>query len=114
MSEARFLPQFLLLLSGLIVWAAHFLLVYMFTGLVCARPAWARFEVLGIGLVPFGIGTGTLLAVALLLALLRIGWRDGAGDTAGFLRAVTLGGIGLALVAVLWEALPAVTIAPCA
>jgi hypothetical protein len=113
MSEGRFLPQFLLLVSGLIVWAGHFLLVYMFTGFVCARPEWSGLDVLGVGLVPFGIGVGTAVAVLLLFGLFRIGRRRGAGETAGFLRAVCLGGIGLALVAVIWEGLPAVTIGPC-
>jgi hypothetical protein len=104
---------FLLMLSGPIVWAVHFLFVYGFTGIVCARPAiltaW-----LGISMAAWVISAATLLSVAAIGTIylrmrktLRI-----AGDPA-FVPVLT-GALGLlSVLAILWETLPVFLVPTC-
>ena len=85
-----------------IVWAAHFVAIYGFTGLACER---------GFGeTVPWAIGGATLAAAAAAVALLLRGLRD-RGD---FEHALSAGLAAFALLAILWEALSVVMVAPCA
>jgi hypothetical protein len=84
--------------AGAIVWAAHFMLIYGLTGLACAR---------GLpGIVPWAIAVATALAVAAAVALLLVRSADFAGRVAS-------GVAGLALVAIVWEALPALALPAC-
>src|SRR3546814_15575902 len=81
-------------LAGLLIWAAHFLLIYGFAALACAR-GFADVRLLGAGVVPLIVGAATavaILAVAamLLLALLGPG-KENAAARGGprFLRWLT-------------------------
>lgn len=108
----------LFMLSGLIVWFAHFSLIYAFTALACAR-GFAQVRVLGMGVVPLAIALATVLAVIVLAAIpwraYRAGVRNGsAGELSLFLRYGATGLALLALVAVLWEGMAALFVPPCA
>lgn len=63
--------QIMSMLFGLLVWAAHFLFVYVFAALACAR-GFASASLFGFGIVPATIVGSTaiaVLAVALHAAL---------------------------------------------
>jgi hypothetical protein len=99
-----FTRNFLLLLAGPIIWAAHFLTIYGFTGVMCARPAW-RQAWLGISLISWGVGGASVIALIAIAAI-----HSGAGraslrrQDAGFVRwtGAMLG--MLSAVAIVWEA----------
>ena len=106
----------LFMLSGPIVWFAHFSLIYAFTALACARDfAQARFA--GIGLVPLVIVSATLLAVLALAAIPWLAVRGRApgagGDAWPFLRYAAIALMLLALVAVVWEAVAVFFVPAC-
>lgn len=114
MATPSFTRDFLRLFSGPIIWAIHFLAVYGFTGVLCARPA-LHAQWLGIGLLEWGIGSAGIAALA-LLALIHIGmWRRQAmKSNAAF---VVRTGAALALlsaVAIIWESLPLLLVPACA
>jgi hypothetical protein len=90
------------LAAAVIVWAAHFLAIYGFTGLACER---------GFGhAVPWAVGGATLVAAAAVVAILLRGLR-GIGD---FEHALSAGLAAFALLAILWEGLAVLMVAPCA
>lgn len=93
------------MLSGLLIWAAHFLGVYTVSSLadVVSRaddPAW-RAVALGFSGVCIAA-----LTVLLVLATRRLR-RDGEGSRLSDQLAAL--GAGLSLVAVVWQALPTLT-----
>lgn len=121
MARHGFAARLAFLLGGLLVWAGHFLFVYGFNGLACAR-GFDRNTVLGAGIVVLTVGIATAVAVLAaagigILAVLGRGpgigdepdpavrafWQLGAAVLAGF-----------SVVAVLWTGLPALMIEPCA
>jgi hypothetical protein len=88
--------------AGIVIWAAHFGVIYGYTGLACAR----RFAEAGaawVALVPWVIGVATVLAVAAALVFLAPVVRS--PRTAPFVD--WLGGwvAALAIVAIILEAL---------
>lgn len=88
-----------------IVWSAHFLLVYGFTGLACARELSAA--------VPWVVGLASAAALAALLALaVPAGMR--AARRARLEDVLALGLAGLAMIAVAWESSSLLWIAACA
>jgi hypothetical protein len=102
LSKRGFARQALWMSAGVIVWALHFTAIYGATALACAR---------GVpGVAPLGVALATWVAVALLLAIIARGVRR-RGEFEGWLSAA-LG--AFALVAVVWEALPALIIEACA
>src|SRR3546814_11085129 len=105
-------------LAGRLIWAAHFLLIYGFAALACAR-GFADVRLLGAGVVPLIVGAATavaILAVAamLLLALLGPG-KENAAARGGprFLRWMTALVSGLSLVAIVWTGLPVLLLPAC-
>lgn len=86
--------------SGVIVWALHFAAVYGFTALACARGFGAA--------APWAVGVATALAAALAIALIA---RNLDGE---FTRWMTAAIAATALLAILWEGLPALMVTPCA
>ena len=88
--------------SGVLIWAAHFGVLYGFTALACARG-------LG-GAVPWVAGGATLAALLGLAWVLRVHRRD-RGE---FVSWMTLSVAGLALVAVLYETVPFFIVPTCA
>jgi type IV secretory pathway TrbD component len=113
----RFVAETLRMLSGLLVWGAHFGLVYVITALACARRFYAL-EWQGIGLVVWVVAIATLAAIASVLAIALPVWRHirrhGAPDpTSAFIDWLTVAFGGLALVAIVWEGLPVLLVPIC-
>lgn len=92
--------SWLVLLGGLLVWTAHFFGVYIVASLF---P--------GTALARWLTGLVTILALGALVVLARPRWsragRSGEDQLARWLDGLTLLGLALALVAVLYQGLPA-------
>jgi hypothetical protein len=120
MARVRFTSATLRILSGLLIWAAHFLVIYIFTALACARR-FADLSWLGIGVVPWVIGAATLAAAAVTLVVIGLAVRDARLNTSrnnmnnmsSFVPWMTAAFGGLALMAILWEALPVLLVPTC-
>ena len=93
--------QLFFMSSGAVIWALHFGAIYGLTGLACARGWQAA--------VPPGIALATVVAAILALAVLVAGWRR----RAQFESWMTAGIAALALLAILWEALPVLIVPIC-
>lgn len=87
--------------SGVIVWAVHFIGIYGFTGLACARGWHAA--------VPWGVGAATALAAAVAAMLLA----RALPRRAAFEDAMVVGLAGFALLAIVWEGISIFMVAPC-
>lgn len=113
MAGPSFTRSFLRLFSGPIIWALHFLAVYGFTGVVCARPG-VRDTWLGISVFTWGIGVASLLAIAAVIVLHVRDWRAILITRQfDFLR-LTASGLGLlSIVAMVWETLPVLMLPLC-
>ena len=117
--ERAFVRRMFLMLAGLIIWGAHFTVIYGFNALACAR-GFARLSVLGIGLVPATVVALTAVALAAAAAILYIVWRAGPDRLlperpadGGFLRYMTVAVGLLSIVAIVWSGLPALLVPPC-
>jgi hypothetical protein len=105
------------MMSGFVFWAAQFTIIYGVTAVACAR-GWHRVPLLGLDIVPASIAAATLLTLG---ATGLVFWRafaararDAHGDPAErFVDAVTLWVCGLALVAIAYNALPALILPAC-
>jgi hypothetical protein len=115
MANRSFLAVLFSVLAGAIIWAIHFTILYGFTSVACARG-------LGTDVVPWTIavatGVAALAAAVVMVRSLRPvgpGGADGNQATAeDFIRWVTAAVAGLALVAMILEALTAALVPPCA
>jgi uncharacterized protein (DUF697 family) len=100
MSTMRFAATALGMSAGIIVWALHFGAIYGATAVACAR-----------GLPQFvapAVGWSTVAASAALAVVIARGWRR-RHDFAHWLGAALA---ALALIAVLWEAVPVLLVRP--
>jgi hypothetical protein len=88
--------------SGAIVWGAHFAAIYGITALACARGLASQ--------VPWAIGIATIVAVGVLLFLIWISCKD-LSVFANWLGAAVA---GLALLAIVWEAVAVLLVPACA
>ena len=119
------------LIAGPLVWAAHFLSLYVFTAIACAQGFFED-ELFGLGVVPVVGGAITLAAVLLILDALVLSWRrwrgrpfDGeapplpphdSNDVPSRRRFMAYAGLllsGIALIATIWETLPILFFASC-
>lgn len=120
MSERRFWSKAFLMFGGLLIWAAHFMFVYSANAVACAR-GFTHITVLGVGLVPFTLILATLLALLATGYLLytALSWsgplRGEANDdpASAFLRQITIVLTLIAMIAIVWNALPASIVTPC-
>ena len=121
MREQKFISPMLFMLVGLLIWAAHFTVIYGFNALACARG----FETASIGglpAVPLGVIIVTLLALGCLAVTGYLAWNgrqpvlpNGSGrEVTQFVRQISLLGVAIAALGVTWEAIPAFLIPPCA
>lgn len=103
--------------SGVLIWAAHFFVIYSVTAIACERgrpdAGWP-----GIGLVPWVIGLATAAAVAtagwITVRSLRAASRPAETDqTSHFVDWMTASLCTLALIAIVWEALPVLLVPVC-
>jgi hypothetical protein len=117
---SRFTATTFRMLSGLLIWAAHFGVIYGLTGLACAR-GFADVRWLGIDVVAWGIGIVTLAALGGALAMIYSAaegaWRVTAPEgreTPHFIEWMTVASGAVAIVAIVWEALPVLLVPTCA
>jgi hypothetical protein len=98
------------MLSGALIWAAHFLALYGFAALACAR-GFAHTQWLGIGVPVWTTGTATMIALATLLAIVATSIRR--WPSVAFIDGMTAAVAALAILAVIWETLPVLMLRPC-
>lgn len=106
-----------IVLAGLLIWAAHFTVIYGFTGLACARR-FAQEPVLGVDLVDIAVIGATIVALAAAGAVAVQAYRlaktsPSEEGSIPFLRWTAAASALLAMVAIAWEALPAIFISGC-
>ena len=92
----------LLLSAAPLCWALHFAAIYGFTAIACARGS--------AGWVPWAIAAITALAAGAAIAVLAVALRR----RDSFEHWLAAAAAGLALVAIVWEALPALVVPACA
>jgi hypothetical protein len=105
------------MMSGFVFWAAQFTLIYGITSVACAR-GWYRISFFGLDLVQVSIAGATLLAVAataFAFGRAYVAAKDRADDQASehFIQTVTLWVCGLAFVAIIYNAVPALILPAC-
>lgn len=107
----RFASTALVIWSGLLIWAADFLFVYVFAALACAR-GFAALQIGAIGIVPLAAIAASALAAALTGAVMWWCWRrlrassmPDSPTTFVYGVAFILG--GLSIIAIAWNLLPA-------
>ncbi|MDQ9172121.1 hypothetical protein Q8A64_17045 [Oxalobacteraceae bacterium R-40] len=114
MIASLFTSSFLKLFSGPIIWAIHFLFIYSFNGIMCARPALRR-EWVGLSLSGWAI---VLASVMALLAIVLINLREWRSDmdasNRDFARWMTVGLGVLSAFAIILEAIPVFLVPDCA
>ena len=66
-------------IAGPLVWSVHFLSIYVFTAIACARGFFPD-EILGIRTVPLVGSAFSLIAIALIADALYVSWRRWRGD----------------------------------
>jgi hypothetical protein len=101
MSEPHFGWTVLRMFAGVLIWSAHFLLIYAFTALACTRG----FE----SAIPYTVIGATVVG---LLVLALIASRAVPART--FADWMTIAVAAIAVVAMLWEALPLFWVPVCA
>ncbi len=112
-SASSFTHNFLLLFSGPLIWAVHFVAIYGFIGIVCARPP-ADAEWLGIGVALWGVCGASLLAVVAMAAIcMWIKPRDTVRDNQVFIRWMSITLCLLSAAAIGWETLAAFMVPVC-
>jgi hypothetical protein len=121
---ASFRAAWLLLLAGPVLWALHFMAVYLVAEAACSAGD-STAEVLGLPWLSFVTVVATVVAAAATLILSVVAWRywrartdDPTGWIAGDERnaGLALGGFLLGLmftVAILFVGLPAAFLDPC-
>jgi hypothetical protein len=87
--------------AGVIVWTLHFAAIYGVTGLACAR-GWTS-------IIAPSIGAATALAAAACIAIIVAGWRRRAEFESWLSASVG----ALALVAIVYEAIPVLIVPIC-
>jgi hypothetical protein len=119
------------LIVGPMVWATHFLVVYVTAAIACAHGFFDD-EMLGIPIVQMIGGAATLLALGLVLDGFVLGWRrwkgrpfDGdaaplpphdSADVASRRRFMAYASVllsGISLIAIIWQSLPILFFASC-
>ena len=102
----------LLLFAGPIVWGLHFLSIYGFTGMACARPVGGA-QGLGLSWQGWAVIAAGAVAAGVLVACLRARPRSNLVHNREFLRVTGLALNGLALLAIVWETLAVVLLPGC-
>ena len=105
-----------LYLSGPLVWAAHFSLLYGLEAAICSSPGrsslMSQFWLIALGLTAAAL---TLLCFLARQLALRRHEHGAINKTNGspFLRDLSIALVALAMIGVLWSTLPALVIAVC-
>lgn len=116
MRMTNFTRSFLLMFSGPIIWAAHFLAVYTVNGIACARPdaqpAWLGAN----AALWFILGLSALAIAAIAWMILHVRATrtgDAAPDPARFMRATSVMAGLLAIGAIVAETVPVFIVPMC-
>ena len=113
MRATPFTTNFLLMLAGPLIWAAHFLAVYVYAGILCARPRW-NVEWLGLSIAGWGTVAASVVALAAMAALLVFARARGVEhDNRIFIRWISIGLSLLSAVAIIWETVPVFLVPAC-
>jgi hypothetical protein len=113
----RFTPTVLLLCGGLLLWAADFIVIYCAAAVVCAK-GYSHVEIFGLPLITLLTLVVTLLAgiataVLIRRALAQLRMPEGGNGSESFIQFVALCVGGLGLLAILFNAVPALLIEGC-
>jgi hypothetical protein len=109
MHMGRFTRTTLRMFSGVIIWAAHFTVIYSITALACARGV-AETQWLGASLVAWSIGAATFVATVAILVMVVPALRDARESFESWMTAA----VGaLALLAVVYETVPVMMVPAC-
>jgi hypothetical protein len=114
MRASPFTYNFMLLFSGPIIWAIHFLVIYGFIGVLCARPP-VTTTWFGIGIAVWVISAASLIALAAMAALCL--WakpREAVEDNHAFVRWMSITLSLLSALGIIWETLAAYLVPTCA
>ncbi len=112
MRPSPFTHDFLLLFSGPLIWALHFVAIYGFTGVLCARPG-ANATWLGLSVAAWVLGAAATGAGAAIVICMAVAPRGGAPEQRRFVRWVARGLGVLALVAIAWETMSVLLVPGC-
>lgn len=113
MPASAFTHNFLLMFSAPIVWAVHFVAMYGFTGILCARP-WLNVEWLGLKVSAWGVLGMSLVAIlAIALLYFKVTPKHVVEDNRVFLRWMSGTLSLLSILAIVWEALPVFIVPAC-
>lgn len=111
MTSRPFTPTALWISSGVIVWSLHFLAIYGFAAIACARGL-GDSRWLGVGVVTIAAIAASVLALALLAKLfVPVTRRWHAASFEDWL-ATTIA--GLSAIGIVWETVPVFIVPPCA
>lgn len=110
MREQTFFTPLLVTVSGLLIWAAHFTLLYAINALSCER-VWMHRQVLGMDLamlLMIAVTLAVVLALVVIGALAALGRTPDLPEAANrrtsqFLRKLTVTVSALSLVAVVYQ-----------
>lgn len=113
----HFVTNTLRMLSGVLIWGAHFGVVYIATALVCARGV-QNLSWLGVGIVAWMVTIATVMAIAWILIILVPAWRNlhrhrPQSATPAFIDWMTVSFGGLALLAIVWVTFPVMLVPIC-
>lgn len=110
MQARPFARTTLRMFAGVLVWAAHFTVIYSFTGIACAR-GFGQAQWLGVGVTTWAIGAASAVAVAAILLVLVPAARRARGSFEDWMTAAMA---ALALLAIVYETIPIWTVPACA
>lgn len=114
MRLSHFTRSFLLIFSGPIIWAVHFLAIYGAAGVICARPAAARLQWLGLHAADWSTLVASVAAIAVISGIVvRTHRQQAHAGHAGFTPWMAAGLGLLSIIAIVWETLPILLIPSC-
>jgi hypothetical protein len=108
--QYRFTTTAFFIWCGLLIWTADFLFVYIFSALACARR-FGDITVAGLPIVPVSTTLVSLVALTCTVAVMRVALKreradSPSGEPSKLIRFLALALGALAVIAIVWSALP--------